>query len=178
MSRSLPVLDNVRIAAPCDKAWNAMPGDDRTRYCDACEKNVFNLVGMGHDDAMQLIHEKEGNLCVRLYQRSDGTLLTGDCPVGLRALRRKLRRAVGVVVACLTFLITVATFGSIDRVNRRRLIAVQPFSQLAKLVAPPPPMRMIMGRVRVRSQTPKPRSLPGRIRSFLFENGDCQEDER
>lgn len=143
MSKPLPILANARIASPCNMSWHAMRGDDRTRYCDQCEKNVFNLVGMGDDEATALIREKEGKLCARLYQRPDGTLLTSDCPVGLRAARRKLAKAVGAIAACVTMILSAATFGMSDRINWR-IRDVKPFSRIANWFAPPTPTSTIV----------------------------------
>jgi hypothetical protein len=86
----LPVLDNIRVAAPCSAEWSSMTGDERARHCGACDKTVFNLSGMSRDEAEALIVEKEGDLCVRYFQRKDGTILTKDCRVGVRR-RRKLK---------------------------------------------------------------------------------------
>lgn len=90
--RTLPTiaLDDIRIASPCDASWEAMSGDDRVRFCGSCQKNVFNLSNMGREDAEALIQKTEGRVCVRFYRRRDGTVLTQDCPVGLRAVRRRL----------------------------------------------------------------------------------------
>lgn len=88
--RSLPTLDQVRIASPCDASWDEMVGDERVRFCASCEKNVYNLSAMGREDAERLLHERVGKeLCVRFYQRADGTILTEDCPVGVKKKRRK-----------------------------------------------------------------------------------------
>jgi len=94
---ALPLLENVRIAAPCNKDWDQMQGDDHVRYCGACEKNVYNLSSLTSVQAEALIREKEGDTCVRFYQRSDGTVLTADCPVGVR--KRTLRTALAAVAA-------------------------------------------------------------------------------
>src|SRR5262249_1200290 len=40
-------------------------------------------------EAEALILEKEGDVCVRFYQRTDGTVLTADCPVGRRRTTRR-----------------------------------------------------------------------------------------
>ena len=37
---------------------------------------------MTEEEALKLVEEREGRLCVRFYQRRDGTVLTTDCPVG------------------------------------------------------------------------------------------------
>jgi hypothetical protein len=92
MTTRLPLLlDNVRIASPCSADWDDMSGDARVRFCGRCEKNVYNLSAMTRAAAEALISEKEGRLCVRFYQRADGTMLTADCPVGARRQRRLAR---------------------------------------------------------------------------------------
>ena len=75
-------LDTVSVASPCHADWNAMTGDDQSRFCPSCAKNVYNLSAMTSDQAQELLQEKEGRLCIRFYQREDGTMLTKDCPVG------------------------------------------------------------------------------------------------
>jgi hypothetical protein len=87
--RALPILENLRIAAPCDASWETMQGDARVRFCGQCEKNVYNLSAMERTDAEKLLAEHGESLCVRLYKRADGTVITADCPVGLRRLRRR-----------------------------------------------------------------------------------------
>lgn len=88
--RALPLLDNLRIASPCKADWNEMLGDERVRFCLSCEKNVYNLSSMTSDAAEALLRERLGNdLCVRFYQRADGTMLTQDCPVGVKKKRRR-----------------------------------------------------------------------------------------
>jgi hypothetical protein len=93
-------LRHVRIASPCPADWDAMYGDERVRLCSKCELNVYNLSAMTRREAERLIVNREGRLCVRFYRRSDGTILTEDCPVGLRAIKRKVTRA---AVACFSF---------------------------------------------------------------------------
>ncbi len=91
------LLDNVRIASPCPASWDEMIGDDRVRYCGQCTKNVYNLSAMPREDAEALLRaglEREGlggeGVCVRIYRRADGTLLTADCPDGARRKKRRL----------------------------------------------------------------------------------------
>ena len=75
------MLHNLRVASPCTADWNQMAGDDRVRNCGQCQKSVFNLSGMTHDEAEALLIERNGELCVRYYQRADGTILLADCAV-------------------------------------------------------------------------------------------------
>lgn len=88
--RSLPMLESVQVASPCSAEWSDMVGDDRVRFCGSCEKNVYNLSAMLAEDAERLLVERAGkDLCVRFYQRADGTMMTSDCPVGVTRKRRK-----------------------------------------------------------------------------------------
>jgi len=91
----LPVLDNIRIATPCSAEWAKMTGDERVRACGDCKKNVYNLSDMTRDEAQALIIEKEGKLCVRYFQRTDGTILLKDCVIGIKRKRRRRLFAVG-----------------------------------------------------------------------------------
>jgi hypothetical protein len=74
-----------------------MAGDARVRFCASCLKHVYNLSAMTAAEATQLIQEREGNLCARLFRRADGTILTGDCPVGARAVWNRTKK---LAVAC------------------------------------------------------------------------------
>jgi hypothetical protein len=86
-----PVLENLRVASPCRADWAKMAGDERMRHCGDCKKDVFNVSEMTRDEAQALLVERTGSLCVRYFQRHDGTILLADCTVGQkRARRRKL----------------------------------------------------------------------------------------
>lgn len=93
------MLDQIKIASPCSAAWEQMEGDDRVRFCGECKKNVFNLSAMTRRDAEALLKETNGNLCTRLFRRADGTVLTEDCPVGMRVKIARVRRRVGWAIA-------------------------------------------------------------------------------
>ena len=67
-----------------------MTGDERARFCGSCHKNVYDISQMTRAQAQQLIAEKEGDLCLRLHRRPDGTVITSDCPVGITATPRPL----------------------------------------------------------------------------------------
>jgi hypothetical protein len=85
----LPVLADIRIAAPCKADWNAMTGDDRARLCHHCDKHVFDLSEMTRDEAEALIRDKAGQLCAQYYRRADGTILLADCTIGAASKRKR-----------------------------------------------------------------------------------------
>jgi hypothetical protein len=99
MPRPIAVLDDVRVASPCTVPWEGMRGDDRVRHCGECRLNVYNLSAMSRREAEALVRGKEGRLCVRFFRRADGTMITRDCPAGIRALRRKAARLAAAVAA-------------------------------------------------------------------------------
>jgi hypothetical protein len=78
-----------------------MIGDERVRFCGECAKNVYNLSAMTRDEAEGVLAEHHGNLCVRMYLRDDGTVMTQDCPVGVRRkwVRRVASAAGGALLA-------------------------------------------------------------------------------
>jgi hypothetical protein len=136
-------LDNVRIAAPCKADWEQMSGDDRRRFCGQCQSNVYNLSSMTRAEAEHLIVNAEGRLCLRYFRRADGSILTKNCPVGLREIRRRvsyLTRA--AVSALLTFFAGVGIY--------RGLSSWQPISQ--------PPL---MGTIAVKTRFELTPSQPG-----------------
>src|SRR5437870_1779112 len=94
-------LDGVTVAAPCAAQWDEMLGNDRVRFCGQCELNVYNLSSMSRGQAEALITGTEGRLCVRFHRRKDGSILTDDCPVGLRALKRRASRFKQSIVAAI-----------------------------------------------------------------------------
>jgi hypothetical protein len=76
-----------------------MIGNEQVRFCGQCNLNVYNLSGMTKPEAEHLVAQTEGRLCIRYYRRADGTILTKNCPVGLRALKRRLSRIANVSIS-------------------------------------------------------------------------------
>jgi hypothetical protein len=116
MSKFDSPLNNIKIASPCAANWNEMYGDDRKRFCGDCKLNVYNLSGMTKDEAEALVMKAEGRLCVRFYQRADGSVITQDCPVGWAGVKQRTRvfaTAVGsLLMAILTGVFFVSLFST------------------------------------------------------------------
>ncbi|HEX7842714.1 MAG TPA: hypothetical protein VF469_34815 [Kofleriaceae bacterium] len=93
----LPVQGGIRVASPCTADWNRMTGDDRVRRCGECQKDVYNLSGMTRDEAEALLIERNGDVCVRYFQRRDDPILLADCAVGARRRTRRRWIAAGAV---------------------------------------------------------------------------------
>jgi hypothetical protein len=146
-SISLPLLDRVDIATPCHARWEDMTGDERVRHCAECNMRVHNISAMARDEAEALLRASVGErLCVRLYRRADGTILTQDCPVGVMRVRRAMRRTL-VRVAALVGLasaagVAAARLSDDDWGSRLRLRALRPFSTVCAWIAPGAPPAM------------------------------------
>ncbi len=94
------ILGKLEIASPCPASWNDMTGNDAERFCDQCERNVYDFSHMHIDDIVKLVQRQEEGICARLYRRADGTVLTADCSVGARRQRKQrlLQRVAASVV--------------------------------------------------------------------------------
>ena len=113
MAARVDSLNVIDVAAPCSADWDAMTGDDRVRHCQQCQMNVYNLSEMSEREALQLVNEREGRLCIQFYRRADGTMLTKDCPVGLKAIRKAVRQRIARVWASAAALAGAMVFGGI-----------------------------------------------------------------
>jgi hypothetical protein len=71
----LPVIE---VTEPCSADWNAMAGDDRTRFCAHCERHVHDLSAMRSDEVADLFCRSAGSLCVRFERAMDGQVKTLD----------------------------------------------------------------------------------------------------
>jgi hypothetical protein len=168
MRRSLPILDTpfsldeLQIASPCEQSWDDMKGDERARFCQSCSKNVYNLSGMTRAEAKTLLQDTEGRVCVRFYRRSDGTVLTSDCPVGFaakayaRAKRTVFTGSAGLAAAFVVVMssMTGATPTPVRRFQQWALqraddVVVAPPMMGAPPPMPPPDVPHMMGDVGV-----------------------------
>lgn len=93
MKENTNPLDNIRIASPCGADWNKMYGSERKRFCAECKLNVYNISEMTQDEAENLIIRSEGRLCLKIFRRADGTVLSQNCPVGWARVKRRLTMA-------------------------------------------------------------------------------------
>lgn len=104
-------LKHLRVATPCHTTWEGMTGDERVRHCSLCSLNVYNFAEMTRDEVRALLMRTEGRVCGRLYRRADGTVLTSDCPTGLRAIRQRMSRLAAAAIAALFSLSAFASDG-------------------------------------------------------------------
>lgn len=118
MKRFNNPLNDIKIASPCSANWDEMTGDERRRFCSLCNLNVYNLSDMTQTEAENFLINSEGRVCLRIYRRKDGTVLTQNCPVGLQKVKRKISRVAAVVFSLISTLsagiLTAKTFSKIQ----------------------------------------------------------------
>ena len=90
MSKS--ILDRVSIGSSCQTDWEAMNGDHSQRYCDQCEKSVYNFSQLTRSQAEALIARTNRKLCARIERRPDGSILTADKSYSLPRFNQKFLR--------------------------------------------------------------------------------------
>ena len=140
MNKPTVSLDLVQVASPCHVSWDSMTGDSRVRFCGQCKLKVYDLSEMSRSEAEALIQAREGRTCVRFYRRPDGTVLTRDCPVGLRAVRQRFVRAVAALAGILLALVTGTLFAS--RLKRSQTDAFRSESPVFSRWIQPQPERL------------------------------------
>ena len=167
MARFTNRLDNVRVAVPCPANWDSMYGNERVRFCGECQLNVYNLSEMSRAEAEKLIGQAEGRLCVRYYRRRDGSIITQNCPVGLRALKRRLSRiASAVATSVLSFFAGIAFYEKTAPRPMMGTIAIDvyqpipPSVQVTPPVTLPAPDQVLMGKAVVGRLAPIKISRP------------------
>ncbi len=106
-------VNKLRVAKPCHMSWESMSGDEKTRLCNSCEMNIYNISEMTSDEINTLIQNREGRLCGRIVRRTDGTVMTTDCPVGLKAYRKKICRFAGAAFTAIISLFSIG-FGQTE----------------------------------------------------------------
>lgn len=112
------ILDRVSIAAPCNADWDNMVGDERERFCNQCTLNVYNISSMSKSDAEEFLSLRtQGRVCVQFYKRKDGTIITDNCPKGLRVIRDKTRKMFQAASAFLTLIATSNLFAWAQQTN-------------------------------------------------------------
>jgi hypothetical protein len=59
---------------------------------------VYNISEMSPSEAEEFLQSATGRTCARLYRRTDGTIITRNCPKGLWLAKRRLTWALAAVL--------------------------------------------------------------------------------
>jgi hypothetical protein len=102
-----PILASLKIAAPCNADWDTMVGTERERFCSSCALNVYNISSMSSLEAERFLAERAGSkVCVQFFRRKDGTILSDNCPKGLRAMRDRSKQILRIASSFVALLVS------------------------------------------------------------------------
>lgn len=142
----------LKVASPCSVSWDAMAGDEKVRFCALCQKCVYNLSAMSLREARTLVQEREGNVCVRFYERPDGTVMTSDCGFGVARAVGQARRFAGKMLGAAIGLLGLTGAGAAlfgDNLRRMFLPSATMGALSADMIPvppqPPPKHRNVVG---------------------------------
>jgi hypothetical protein len=109
------IINNLRIASPCPMLWSDMQRtpEEAVRFCGDCRKSVYDVSKMSAQETALLLQKAEisgASTCMQLYRRADGTVITDDCPVGLRRIRDGFRKMRSAAAGFVVFLCAQSSF--------------------------------------------------------------------
>jgi DNA repair exonuclease SbcCD ATPase subunit len=70
--RSLPLVREATVAAPCPVRWDELKGEGPARHCGVCGKDVYDLTAMPAEEAERTLVVRGGVVCVRAADGGTG----------------------------------------------------------------------------------------------------------
>jgi hypothetical protein len=132
MTRPQRRLDNLSIPVPCPEVWALMAGDDRSRFCGVCAKDVTNLSACTRDEAETFLADHPG-ACVRVWVDAAGQTL--HRPLEWARMGARLAAAIGAGA-----LLNACADASAQPPHRTGRIAAPAVAPDGGVVAPPEPV--------------------------------------
>ncbi len=78
---------DLEISSPCNVDWDEMIGDERERFCNKCELNVYNVSAMSNKEAIEFLqNQNKENLCINYFKDKSGRIITNETPRIIRAV--------------------------------------------------------------------------------------------
>lgn len=77
------------------------------RDCSQCSRQVYNISDMSRHEAEAFLAQHGTSHCATFYRRADGTIMTDDCPVGLRKLRDRYRALAKIAGSIIAFVVAL-----------------------------------------------------------------------
>jgi len=106
MKNEYTQLENLQLARPCPIKLDGLDPAEKENFCQSCKKTVYNLSVMPTDEAEALLVEKGGKGCFMFVRTDDGRIITDNCPLWLRPLRKYARMAAAVSSLIAIWLLT------------------------------------------------------------------------
>lgn len=101
MTTKNSLLGQLSIPSPCSADWSDLVGDARRRYCEQCDKNVYDFSKMTATEVAALLATLQGSVCARITWQTDGSVLTEEPLPKLPVARRRASPFASVAVSTL-----------------------------------------------------------------------------
>jgi len=89
-------IDAIEVKNACSEDWDEMKGTARVRFCSHCAFEVNNISELTRKQAMRLVRESDGRICVRYVRHPvDNTPVFADkfYQITRRATHKLIRAA-------------------------------------------------------------------------------------
>ena len=97
------LVDSIEVKRPCSEDWDKMKGNDKVRFCDHCAFEVNNISMLTRKQAMKLVRESDGRICVRYVKNK-----ANNQPIFAEKLYKITRRA-GITAGVLGASLSLST---------------------------------------------------------------------
>jgi hypothetical protein len=143
MKVPLDLINGIRVASPCPASWEQMAGDHRVRHCSLCNQSVYELSTMTGAELAHFLGAHDEDVCVRLYRRKDGTVMTRDCPKGTGARMTAVVSWVAISVVSLVGFLLFRGWGNFtgSTANTPAPGRSRTMGKLCVPPVPPPPLK-------------------------------------
>ena len=101
MSKRQDYLDRLQVTSPCSAEWERMSGDEQQRYCDECQRVVYDFSKMTRRQIEAIVATSRNRLCARLTREEDGSLLMLETPPVIHPANRRLLPIASTVMTAL-----------------------------------------------------------------------------
>lgn len=105
-------IHELEVAHPCDVPWDAMYGDDRSRFCEICERRVYNFAAMDELEILDCLRRSGDRVCAQIRRSDEGKIVTKPSAPSLRWFQFSLFS----LLALMTTVATLLGFASYGRV--------------------------------------------------------------
>lgn len=91
-----PTMSNIvefpALSFTCPQLWACMKGDEKTRFCEVCQKNVHNLSMMSSEERQALLSSTGESPCVAYFKHVNGEPADVTALADENPLKEKLKK--------------------------------------------------------------------------------------
>ena len=121
--------DFPEIAFKCPKVWSQMRGDEKTRFCDVCNRQVHNLSMMSGQERRELLTAEGESPCVAYFKELSGAAIDVTTLSDADPLKHLLTKAAALSLSTALSLLPSCTTLPEQSLGRTNMTGFQGWSQ-------------------------------------------------